>query len=93
MAGVLLFLKMTAWPLIKAYWKPIAIILAVGIFTLWVYQSGVSSGREACEADYKLMEQKRDKVINDLKEQVAKGSVEIANNNKVVVGTINKIIG
>lgn len=85
----MIFFTTVILPFLKAFWKPIALAIAIGVLVFFIYERGVSNGREACEEDHKLLEQKRDKAVNNKIDDLAKGSTEAANQAKLSTNQIN----
>lgn len=92
MTGIIIFLKLTAWPMVQKYWKPIAIGLLVLLILFYTYEKGVSRGEAACEEKHRIIEQKRDAVVNKKIDDLAAGSTAAANEAKKSSGLINKKI-
>ena len=90
------FIITTVLPLLKQYWKYIAMALAVVIVYFYIWNSGVQHGKAVCEQKFKLYEQKRDEKLNEKIDKLASASTELANQAKVSSGksraAIEKIV-
>lgn len=78
--------------LLKNYWKPIlAVVLVVGVY-FYIYESGVSHGKNVCAEEHVKIDKAREEALQKKLEKLTTESTNIVNASKKSTAELNKEI-